>query len=93
MASVSALALMVVDMLLRPASLATESPSVLSVPNGPRKEIGDKAVSVRVQNSYGSEGKVEMYPWEHTAEPYKKAVFQVVSWPSELLREADVEFR
>ena len=93
MASVSALAWISIGMLLRPDSLAAKRSALFSVrQDGFRNETYDEAVTVRVQHSYGLEDKVEMYPWEHVAEPYRKTVLQVTSWPGDL-REEDVEFR
>ena len=79
-------------MLPRLAGLVAESSTLRSAPNGLRNRTEDKSVFVRVHNSYSSEGRIDLYPWEHVAEPYRKTTLQMVSWSSESSKE-DVVFR
>lgn len=58
---------------------------------GDAKDDTMATMSVQVQHSYSSDDNMQMYPWKHTAEPYRKTVMQVLmGWPSDL---PGVEFR
>lgn len=51
------------------------------------------SLAVKVWNEYVTAGReVELYPWEHIAEPHKMTVMHVASWPDDKLRD-DVRFR
>jgi len=39
-------------------------------------------LQVRVYNAYTVNNPIELYPWEHMAEPYKPSTMEVVGWPS-----------
>lgn len=51
-------------------------------------EDGD--LKVRLYNSYTENNPVQLYPWEHLAEPYKPTVMEVLDWPAS---GDDVEYR
>ena len=50
------------------------------------------AMSVQVYNAYREEGSIELYPWEHVAEPHRTTMLGVTSWSREALS-SEVEFR
>lgn len=39
-------------------------------------------LKVRIYNAYTANNPIELYPWEHMAEPYKPSTMEVVGWPS-----------
>lgn len=90
MACVSAVALVLLGLVSRRSSHIPVSPNFASSPNA--AEDSTAAMSVEVQHSYGSEDKMYLYPWEYTAEPYRKSVMQVTDLSNSLLEEG-VYFR
>lgn len=38
-------------------------------------------LKVRLYNHYTENNKIELYPWEHVAEPYKPSVMELLDWP------------
>ena len=80
-------------MLSRPTSLEAGRTNLLSFSDGFRDETDDNEFIVRVHDSlYIDQETMELYPWEHLAEPWRKITMQIMTWPS-TLSEEDTEFR
>lgn len=58
---------------VKSTSLATSA--VLS------SEASNKELKVRMYNSYTEYNPIELYPWEHMAEPYKPTTMELLDWP------------
>ena len=58
-------------------------------------EVTDHAMEVRVWNDYQeaeTNTSLQLYPWEHIAEPHRRTMMEVASWNEDALGES-VDFR
>lgn len=54
------------------------------------QDVQDLDLKVRSYNAYTKDHPIELYPWEHLAEPYKPNVLELLDWPAS---GDDIEYR
>lgn len=62
---------------------ATESTRLDAVNTVPTEASEQpKELKVRMYNFYTKNNEIELYPWEHLAEPHKPSTMELLDWPA-----------